>query len=420
LLEGDRATAARLANQLLKPLNDNFVERPWGGRRMAAFKFGAAAPDEGRRIGESFELAADDSDPEARQYPSIVRLEDGSELSLPRLLEAHADTLLGPRFVARYGRCFPLLPKFLDIAELLSVQGHPEGNTEVYVIVAADEGATIRLGFGADVDGPALAERLAAGRREQQRLLDLCGKALAPQQLQDRLQPWLAERGAQVEALERDLEPRLGKRWSEAAGILRSLHELYWHVLDLMNALPVRPGQVVNNANPPRIIAASGNAQSAEVHALGNPERREILALEIRRPGVTFRAWDNVRFPLREIDVAAAVGSMNLARTGAKDFIVEPEAVPGRPGVRRSVVSEHFAIEHLEPTEAAAVSVPRSPPHCLHALEGSASVYATDGALVGRLARGESAIVPVGVGAYRVAADGARAALVKVDLPLDG
>jgi hypothetical protein len=48
------------------------------------------------------------------------------------------------------------------------------------------------------------------------------------------------------------------------------------------------------------------------------------------------------------------------------------------------------------------------------------SVYATDGALAGRLKRGESAIVPIGVGAYRVAADGARAALVKVDLPLDG
>jgi hypothetical protein len=32
-------------------------------------------------------------------------------------------------------------------------------------------------------------------------------------------------------------------------------------------------------------------------------------------------------------------------------------------------------------------------------------VYATDGAVVGRLARGDSALVPIGVGAYRVAAD---------------
>jgi hypothetical protein len=111
---------------------------------------------------------------------------------------------------------------------------------------------------------------------------------------------------------------------------------------------------------------------------------------------------------------------MNLARTSPADFVVEPEPVPGRPGVRRSVVGEHFAIEHLEPSELAPVDVPDSPPHCLHALEGAVSVYATDGALAGRLKRGESAIVPIGVGAYRVAADGARAALVKVDLPLDG
>jgi hypothetical protein len=44
-------------------------------------------------------------------------------------------------------------------------------------------------------------------------------------------------------------------------------------------------------------------------------------------------------------------------------------------------------------------------------------VYATDGGVVGRLARGDSAIVPLGVGAYRVVADDEPAALVKVDLP---
>jgi hypothetical protein len=422
LLAGDRGIAAKLAERLLKPSNDNFVERPWGGQRMQSFKNGAAgAAGAGKRFGECFEIAADDSDPEARQYPSRIRLDDGSEVSLPALLDAHAEMLFGERFVRRYGRRFPLLPKTLDVAELLSVQGHPAGNTEVYVIIAADEGATLRLGFNTDVDGTDLAERCAAGRRTQQRLLDLCGGDVPAAELQRHLRPWFANRGARLDALEGELGAKLGKvRWNEAAALLRSLHALYWHLLDLMNAVPARPGAVINNSTPARLLAGTGKPASAEVHALGNTEGREILALEIRRPGVTFRAWDNVRFPIRDVDVAAAIGALNLRRTAPEDYIVVPQPVAGRPGVKRSVGAEHFSIEHLEPTPLASVLVPASEPHCLHALEGAVSVYATDGALVGRLGRGESAIVPVGVGAYRVAADAPVAAVVKVDVPVEG
>jgi hypothetical protein len=214
LLAGDRGIAARLASKLLQPLNNNFVERPWGGGRMQTFKNGAAdVPDGAKRFGECFEIAADDSDAEARQYPSTIRLDDGSAVSLPE------------EFVRRHGRRFPLLPKTLDVAELLSVQGHPEGNTEVYVIIAADEGATLRLGFNTDVDGADLAERCAAGRRTQQRLLDLCGVDVPALLLQQHLQPWFANRGARLETLERELGAKLGKvRWNEAAALLRSLH----------------------------------------------------------------------------------------------------------------------------------------------------------------------------------------------------
>jgi len=53
-------------------------------------------------------------------------------------------------------------------------------------------------------------------------------------------------------------------------------------------------------------------------------------------------------------------------------------------------------------------------------IEGAVSVYAADGELAGRLARGDSAIVPIGVGAYRVAADAPAASVVKVDVPVDG
>ncbi len=157
---------------------DNLVERPWGGAQLREFKrLGVAAAGAGA-VGESFEIAADDTDDEARRYPSVVELGDGSTVTLPALLARHAETLLGAAFVARYGPRFPLLPKLLDVAELLSIQAHPPGNTEVYVIVAAEPGATIRLGFRADVDATAFAASLAQGRRDQQRVLELCAGAM--------------------------------------------------------------------------------------------------------------------------------------------------------------------------------------------------------------------------------------------------
>jgi hypothetical protein len=174
---------------------------------------------------------------------------------------------------------------------------------------------------------------------------------------------------------------------------------------------------VIHNANPRRIVAASGRAASAEVHALGNPEGREILALEIRRPGPTFRAWDNVRFPLRDIDVTNAIAALNLRRTAPEEFTIEPRSIVGRPDCKVSVDSEYFRIEHLAPSRGGAIDVSAEQPHSLHLLGGTVSVYSAAGSVLGQLARGESALVPAGVGAYRVTADTAGAQLLKVSLP---
>ncbi|MEO8465179.1 MAG: type I phosphomannose isomerase catalytic subunit [Gammaproteobacteria bacterium] len=415
LMTGDSAAAAALSARLLKPRSDNLVERPWGGVRLRDFKRLGAMSTRGA-IGESFELAADDSDDEARKFPSVIDFDDGSSAPLPVLLSAHADALLGAEFVDRYGKRLPLLPKLLDVAELLSIQAHPPGGTEVYVIVAADPGATIRLGFSKDADAKKLAAQFAAGRRDQQQLLDLCAGTVSPEQLQALLKPWLSNRGAKITAIEGILRPRVAStKWATAAACLSTLRAVYWQALDSMNAVPVSAGMVVHNSNPARIVAASGRPASAEIHALGSPEGRSLLALEIRRPGVTYRAWDNVRFPLRPIDIDATFGAVNLSATRPDEFIVLPRTV--RAGVQRSVDSEYFRIEHLTPTALVSVDVPATPPHTLHALAGAVSVYATDGKNVGRLARGESALVPVGVGAYRVVADQEPALVIKAELP---
>jgi hypothetical protein len=83
LLEGDRAVAARLAARLLKPWRDNLVERPWGGSRMREFKRLAPPARGAAPVGESFEIAADDGDDEARLHPSLLTLDDGSRIGLP-------------------------------------------------------------------------------------------------------------------------------------------------------------------------------------------------------------------------------------------------------------------------------------------------------------------------------------------------
>ncbi|MDX1562756.1 MAG: hypothetical protein R3305_07500 [Gammaproteobacteria bacterium] len=375
-----------LGTSLIRPEPDNFVERPWGGHWIRRFKSGASSawddglgPDaagdaEVPRWGEAFEISAYDADDEASRFPSRVRLADGTVTPLPALLEAHSGALLGEAFVGRYGACFPLLPKTLDVKELLSVQGHPPGNTEVYIIIDAEPGATLRLGFNRDIEPASTIAALTDGL-----------------------------------AHARIVELMIG------------LKALYWQMLDSMNAIAVEPGQVIYNATPERLTAVTGKPASAEVHALGNPEGKEILALEIRRPGPTFRAWDNVRFPQRQVDVAAAIGALNLQATSPDDFIRQRVPVPGRDGASVSVDCEYFRVEHWAPRPGRSVVVESSSPHSLHCLAGNVAVIDDAGRIAGRLARGESAIVPVGLRSYRVEAvgdaDAGEADVVQVTLP---
>lgn len=372
--------------------------------------------------GEAFEIAAFDADAEAEAYPSVIGFEDGSTLELPDLLAANADAILGPKFVDRYGACVPLLPKTLDVKELLSVQGHPPGNTEVYVIIDAEPGATIRLGFSTDINPAIFREALLAGRRRQAELAELLRSGPGLDELQRVIAPWLGRRGAPAT----DLLPALGPfleaddDWPAAQALLEDLKMVYWRVLDSLNTVPVSPGQVIYNATPARLLAGTDADPSAEVHALGNPEGKEILALEVRRPGPTFRAWDNVRFPVRDIDIDAALSALNLTATTAEDFIVAPELVPGRAGVLCSVDSPSFRIEHLRPggEPEQGITVAAEPPHCLHVIRGAAEFRLESGEEIGTLVRGESALVPVGVGAYIASAREEGVEIVKVGLPL--
>ena len=413
----DRQVLARVAAAPIIPLNNNLVSRPWGGHRLCAYK--GLPPTLHQRWGEAFEICAFAADEEAVAHPSVIRLADGSEVDLPELLAAAGPAILGEDFVATHGCQLPLLPKTLDVGELLSVQAHPEGFTEAYIIIEADEGATIRLGFKRNVDSADLGQRLKGGRQLQQRLLDYLRDGVDLEALQATLASNFARRAVPADALLPALESLLHTEADrKIVESLRTLKELYWEVLDLLNEISVTPGQVIYNANPEAVSAATGRPRSAEVHALGNPQGKEILALEIRRPGPTFRAWDHVRFPLRPIDVDKTLDALNLRATRPADFIVTPRPLAGCPGVFRSVQSEWFVVDHLRPRPKAAVRLPAGTPmHTLHAVRGIVELRTSDDRTLASLTRGQSALIPVTIGSYRLATADDDAEVVMVTIP---
>ncbi len=246
LLEGD-SSAKACVRGIIRLRCNNLVERPWGGLRMLDYKGCAPLPDQkritGMGVGEAFEVAACNSDPESNAYPSRVCLPDGSQITLPELLQAAGREILGTALHARFGGEIPLLPKTLDIEELLSVQAHPPGNTELYVIIDAEPGASIRLGFRSNVDPDALRAQLSAGRRRQQQLLNLLRDKLDQNALQDILAPAFADRNGHMDKAIAKLKP-LAATGADIDEITEILHELksdYWHVLDLGPIWPRLP-----------------------------------------------------------------------------------------------------------------------------------------------------------------------------------
>ncbi len=122
--------------------------RVWGGRRLADFLM-APLPGDGP-IGEAWLLSDRDD------HPSRVAAGSLKGSTLRQLLEQSPDLLLG-KLAGRFRR-FPVLLKFLDARDKLSVQVHPEdgqqgdipagesGKTEAWVVLEA--GPTSRIYAG--------------------------------------------------------------------------------------------------------------------------------------------------------------------------------------------------------------------------------------------------------------------------------
>ncbi len=148
-----------------------FKERVWGGRRLAGLLAMDLPAD--RPIGEAWTLA---DHPNGR-----TTVADGplAGQTLGQVLREHASKILG-RAGARSSAAprFPLMVKFIDASDRLSVQVHPDdatalpgregeaGKTECWVVIDAAPDAWVVDGLKAGTTRPALAEAIRAGTVE--------------------------------------------------------------------------------------------------------------------------------------------------------------------------------------------------------------------------------------------------------------
>lgn len=144
-----------------------FQERVWGGRALAE-RLGRALP-EGKPIGESWEIV---DRPEAQ---SVVRGGEFAGKSLRELIEARAEEVMGPEWERT--RAFPILVKWLDCRERLSLQVHPpasialslggEPKTENWFVAHAEPGAGVLAGLVDGVDADKFRAALANNTAEK-------------------------------------------------------------------------------------------------------------------------------------------------------------------------------------------------------------------------------------------------------------
>ena len=127
-------------------------ERIWGGEKLKTL---LNKPITSKITGESWELSTVEGD------VSTVANGDLKGKSLMELIDETPNEILGTRVYERFGKQFPLLFKYLDAREDLSIQVHPNdklakerhnsfGKTEMWYVMQADTNSRIIVGFKKD------------------------------------------------------------------------------------------------------------------------------------------------------------------------------------------------------------------------------------------------------------------------------
>ncbi|MDG2350043.1 MAG: mannose-6-phosphate isomerase [Flavobacteriaceae bacterium] len=124
-------------------------EKIWGGRKLDLL---LNKNDKKPNIGESWEIS------DVHEQSSIVSNGPLKGTTLKKLLSTYQNKLIGNSNFNLFGDTFPLLIKFIDAKEDLSIQLHPNdelaakrhdsfGKTEMWYVMQADDDAKLIVGF---------------------------------------------------------------------------------------------------------------------------------------------------------------------------------------------------------------------------------------------------------------------------------
>ena len=121
----------------------------WGGDKIIPFK---QLSSKAENVGESWEISG------VPGNETIVKEGDSIGMSLNDIVKEHKGRLVGEENYQRFGDEFPLLIKFIDARQDLSIQVHPtdeiahrqgkeRGKTEMWYIMESDAGAKLYSGL---------------------------------------------------------------------------------------------------------------------------------------------------------------------------------------------------------------------------------------------------------------------------------
>jgi mannose-6-phosphate isomerase len=143
-----------------------YKDKIWGGQKIKTYlnkDFGNLP-----NCGETWEISGVKSD------VSVVADGPLKGKRLDDLLEEYKEELVGKKVYAHFGNIFPLLIKFIDANEDLSIQVHPNdelakkrhnsfGKTEMWYVVEADPGSTLIAGFNKELTEQEYLDKFNSG-----------------------------------------------------------------------------------------------------------------------------------------------------------------------------------------------------------------------------------------------------------------